>query len=79
MGLAAYSRYRCVYVILKTLMRRFLSAKSQVFESLGCQFEGYHSLTPLCCLFPSPKAAGLDRRESEERGGYDAEGRTERV
>jgi len=50
-----------VYVIPKTLMRRFLSAKSQVFREWGCQFEDSHLATmPLS----SPKQLiGIGERE----------------
>lgn len=61
-----HTQDRGVYVVLKTLMRRFLSAKSQVFRESGVSLK---VLTLLRCL---PKAAGLDQRE--RNGGYDAGG-----
>lgn len=57
--------------LLKTLMRRFLSAKSQVFKESGVSLK---ILTSLLCLFP-PKSSWL-RSERESNGGYDrGEGR----
>lgn len=75
MGLAAYSRYRCVYVILKTLMRRFLSAKSQVFESLGVSLKVItHSLRCVASFLPQKQLAWIGERvrnvvDTMQRGG----------
>lgn len=44
-----HTRVTDVYVIPKTLMRHFLSAKSQVFRELGVSLK---VLTSLRCLFP---------------------------
>lgn len=51
-----HTQDRGVYVVLKTLMRRFLSAKSQVFR-VGCQFEGSHFVT----LPPQSRWLGSER------------------
>lgn len=57
-------------------MRRFLSAKSQVFRESGVSFK---VITSLPLPLPSPEQLGLDQRA---RGGVTVEtmqGRSERV